>query len=88
MAEGGTLRLGSRHVYLNDGLSSIYGMLKGIDAVVYRSARTLKFKPLLYLYYEVKDCSLEDALDILMTCVQILALSYTTVTRHNLLDGT
>ena len=53
---------------------------KGIDAVVYRSARALGFVPVLYLYYEVNgdlpegglidfpldlDCSPEDAFNTL-----------------------
>jgi len=54
LTEGGTLRFGLRNVYPDDEeLSNIYGMLKGIDAVVYRSARALRFEPVLYLYYEV-----------------------------------
>lgn len=28
-------------------------MLKGIDAIVYRSARSLRFQTVLYLFYEV-----------------------------------
>jgi hypothetical protein len=54
LAEGGTLGFGQRHVYPNDEeLSNIYGMLKGIDAIVYRSARALRFQTVLYLFYEV-----------------------------------
>ena len=81
LPEGGTLGFGLRHVYPNDEkLSDIYAMLKGIDAVVYRSARALGFEPVLYLYYELDgdlpegglvqypldlDCSPRDSFDIL-----------------------
>ena len=63
LAEGGTLGFGLRHVYPNDEeLSKIYGALNGIDAVVYRSARTLRFEPVLYLYYEMNGEFPEDGL--------------------------
>jgi hypothetical protein len=54
LAEGGKLRFGLRHLYPNDEeLSNIYGMLKGMDAIVYRSARALGFQTVSYLFYEV-----------------------------------
>jgi hypothetical protein len=44
MADGGTLAFGLRHVYLIDNLKSLkhgYNVLKGSEAVVYQSMRTL-----------------------------------------------
>jgi hypothetical protein len=52
MADGGTLGFGLRHVYpIKESLDHVYDVLKGSDAVVYRSMRTLGFKPVLYVYY-------------------------------------
>ncbi|KAH9953971.1 hypothetical protein BC827DRAFT_1272991 [Russula dissimulans] len=53
LPDGGTLGFGLRHVYpINDGIKHVYGLLKGSDAVMYRSARALGFEPLLYMIYE------------------------------------
>ncbi|KAI0291795.1 hypothetical protein B0F90DRAFT_1648009, partial [Multifurca ochricompacta] len=55
LADGGTLGFGLQHIYpVSEGrnLRHIYGLLKGSDAAVYRSFRTLGFEPTLYLYYE------------------------------------
>ncbi|KAH9953970.1 hypothetical protein BC827DRAFT_1272990 [Russula dissimulans] len=53
LPDGGTLGFGLRHVYpINDGIKHVYGLLKGSDAVVYRSACALGFEPLLYMIYE------------------------------------
>jgi hypothetical protein len=55
LADGGTLAFGLRHVYpIEDSLEHLYGVLKGSDAVVYRTVRALGFEPVLCLYYEWK----------------------------------
>lgn len=55
LGEGGTLAFGLRHVYpIKKSLKHVYNVLKGSDAVVYRSARALGFEPVLYLYYEAE----------------------------------
>jgi hypothetical protein len=52
MADGGTLGFGLRHVYpVQDSLKHVYNVLKGSDAVVYQSMRSLGFEPVLYVYY-------------------------------------
>lgn len=55
LPDGGMLGFGMRHVYQLEngrGLEHVYGLLKGSDATVYRTARALGFDPLLYLHYE------------------------------------
>jgi hypothetical protein len=53
MADGGTLGFGLRHVYpIKESLKHVYNVLKGSDAVVYQSMRTLGFEPVLYVYYD------------------------------------
>jgi len=53
LPDGGTLGFGLRHKYpIEDNIMHIYGLLKGIDAVVYRSARALGFEPILYVLYK------------------------------------
>ena len=53
LAEGGTLAFGLRHVYpIKDDLKHLYSVLKGSDAVVYQSVRTIGFEPVLYMYYK------------------------------------
>ena len=55
VADGGTLVFGLRHVYpipTKYFLEPVYDILKGSDAVVYRSARALGFEPTLYMYFE------------------------------------
>ena len=53
LAEGGTLAFGLRHVYpIKKNLKHVYNVLKGSDAVVYRTVRALGFEPALYVYYE------------------------------------
>jgi hypothetical protein len=53
LAEGGTLAFGLRHVYpIQKNLKHVYSVLKGSDAVVYRSVRALGFEPALYVLYE------------------------------------
>ena len=53
LAEGGTLAFGLRHVYpIKKNLKHVYSVLKGSDAVVYRTVRALGFEPALYVYYE------------------------------------
>jgi hypothetical protein len=62
LADGGTLAFGLRHVYPIErdkreqftSLKHIYGTLKGSDAVLYQTIRTLGFQPVLYMYYEWK----------------------------------
>ncbi len=55
LGDGGTLTFGLRHVYpIKKSLKYVYGVLKGSDAVVYQSVRTLRFEPALYLYYEAE----------------------------------
>jgi hypothetical protein len=53
MADGGTLAFGLRHGYPIEhrGLQHIHNVLKGSDAVVYKSTRALGFEPMLYMYY-------------------------------------
>ena len=53
MADGGTLAFGLRHVYpIKGNLKHVYNVLKGSDAVVYQSMRTLGYEPVLYVYYD------------------------------------
>ena len=53
LPNGGTLGFGLRHVYpIKSDIKHVYDLLKGSDAVVYRSARALGFEPLLYVLYE------------------------------------
>jgi len=56
LPDGGTLGFGMRHVYpIKDNVKHVYDMLKGSDAVVYRSASALGFEPTLYMLYEWKS---------------------------------
>jgi len=58
MADGGTLAFGLRHVYpitVKKNLKHAYNILKGSDAVVYKSMHALGFEPVLYIYYEDED---------------------------------
>ena len=56
LADGGTLAFGLRHVYpIKDSLNNVYKILKGSDAVVYQSALTLGYEPVLYVYYVYCD---------------------------------
>ncbi|KAI0262427.1 hypothetical protein BC834DRAFT_972021 [Gloeopeniophorella convolvens] len=56
LPNGGTLGFGLRHVYqVGEDLKHVYGLLKGSDGVVYRTARALGFEPTLYLYYESRQ---------------------------------
>ena len=58
MADGGTLAFGLRHVYpIEKNLKQVYNVLKGSDAVVYESMRTLGFEPVLFVYYDEGDNS-------------------------------
>ncbi|KAI0291798.1 hypothetical protein B0F90DRAFT_335279 [Multifurca ochricompacta] len=55
LAVGGTLGFGLRHIYpvsKSRMLRDIYNLLKGSDAAVFRSFKTLGFEPTLYMYYE------------------------------------
>ena len=54
MADGGILGFGLRHGYIIEhrGLAHLYDVLKGSDAVVYRSMRALGFEPVLHMYYD------------------------------------
>jgi len=53
LVDGGTLGFGLRHVYpIKDDIKHVYGLLKGSDAAVYRSAQALGFEPILYVLYE------------------------------------
>jgi len=53
LPDGGTLGFGMRHVYpIKDNVKHVHDLLKGSDAIVYRSARALGFEPLLYMHYE------------------------------------
>jgi 2-oxoglutarate-Fe(II)-dependent oxygenase superfamily protein len=59
LPDGGMLGFGLRHVYQVEGgggLDHVYGLLKGSDATVYRAVRALGFEPVLYLYYEKRQC--------------------------------
>ncbi|KAI0291793.1 hypothetical protein B0F90DRAFT_334830 [Multifurca ochricompacta] len=55
LADGGTLGFGLRHIYpvLDDRfIDYVYDLLKGSDAVIYETFKSLGFEPKLYLYYE------------------------------------
>jgi hypothetical protein len=52
LADGGTLGFGLAHTYsFRKNIKPVYGALKGSDAVVYRTLRTLGFEPVLRMYY-------------------------------------
>jgi hypothetical protein len=54
MADGGTLGFGLRHGYpvAQRGLQHVLNVLKGSDAVIYKSTRALGFEPTLYMHYD------------------------------------
>ena len=53
LPEGSTLAFGPRHVYpIKDDLKHLYSVLKGSDTVVYQGVRTIRFEPVLYVYYK------------------------------------
>lgn len=37
---------------MKDDIKHVYSLLKGSDAVVYRTAREIGFEPVLYVYHE------------------------------------
>jgi hypothetical protein len=56
LPNGGFIGFGMRHAYqVKDTLDHLYSLLKGSDATVYQSLRTLGFKPTLYLNYQCED---------------------------------
>jgi hypothetical protein len=61
LPDGGLLGFGMRHVYqVMDTLEHVYSLLKGNDATMYESLRSLGFKPTLYLYYGKRTDRLTD----------------------------
>ena len=61
LPDGGTLGFGLRHEYpLKDDVEHVNNLLKGSDAIVYRSARALGFEPLLYVLYEWKPPDMDS----------------------------
>ena len=69
LPDGGTLGFGLRHVYpFKDNIEHVYGLLKGSDAVVYWSARTLGFEPRLYMLYEWEPPGMDSVEGGLIEC--------------------
>ena len=66
LADGGTLAFGLRHVYpIKNDLNHVYKILKGSDALVYRSVLALGHEPVLYVYYDKRGIMIDKLVDFL-----------------------